>query len=255
MSLGNLARLLGLYRHRRIAGRLVFRESDLYDAWQEIHLRKLLDWLDVDCVFDVGAHRGEYATMLRERVGFRGRIISFEPIPELARELRERSHRDPDWHIEELALSDKVGRESFNVMEVSEFSSLGTPRHDDSRLFVQLNKINRTVEVDSATLGATVSRLRETYQFNRPFLKLDTQGADVAIVAAGRDVICEFVGLQSELAITKLYEESVDFREAINFYEQCGFSLCTFMPINPSHFPRMFEIDCLMVRKDLLQRD
>ena len=73
--------------------------------------------------------------------------------------------------------------------------------------------------------------------------------------AAGRDVIDEFVGLQSELAVTKLYEESVDFREAISFYEQCGFSLCTFMPINPSHFPRMFEIDCLMVRKDLLQSD
>ena len=245
--------MLGVYRHRRIAGRLVFHESALYDAWQEIHLLRLLEWLDVDCVFDVGAHHGEYAAMLRERVGFRGRIISFEPIPELARELRERSRRDPGWHIEELALSDRDGRELLNIMEASQFSSLGTPRHGDSPLFVEMNKISRTIEVDSTTLGASFSRLRQTYKFNRPFLKLDTQGADVAIVAAGRDVVGEFVGLQSELAVTKLYEQSVDFRDAISFYEQCGFSLCTFMPIDPSHFPQMFEIDCLMVRTDLLQ--
>src|SRR6185503_14223092 len=55
---------------------------------EQTHLRRLLAHLDVDCVFDVGANTGQYAEMLRRRAGFRGRIVSFEPIPEAASEVR-----------------------------------------------------------------------------------------------------------------------------------------------------------------------
>ena len=39
----------------------------------------LLPFLAVDCVFDVGAHVGEYSTSLR-RAGYSGDIVSFEPV-------------------------------------------------------------------------------------------------------------------------------------------------------------------------------
>jgi hypothetical protein len=43
------------------------------------HLRRLIRRLDINCVLDVGAHVGQYVYLLREEIGFKGHIISFEP--------------------------------------------------------------------------------------------------------------------------------------------------------------------------------
>jgi hypothetical protein len=61
-----------------------------------------------------------------------------------------------------------------------------------------------------------------------------------------------FVGLQSELAVKKLYTNSVDFRSAITLYGECGFQLSAFVPNNAGYFPQLIETDCIMVRDDLI---
>ena len=253
LSLGKLLGLTGLYHQRRIAGRLVFAEDQLYSVWQEEHLRRLFDFLQVDCVFDVGANHGQFARMLREQIGYAGLIVSFEPLPELAAELQELAAHDANWQIEAVALAPEDGSSEFHVMAVSEFSSISTPRHDESGLFKSLNRVTRTIEVQCETLTTALRRLQLRHGFRRPFLKLDTQGMDTAIVRASADATRQFVGLQCELSIKKPYTHSVDFRSALESYEQCGFALATFLPINPGHFPQMVETDCLMVRRDLLE--
>src|SRR5688572_8587852 len=77
------------------------------------HLERFLTDFQIDCVFDVGANEGQYAEKLRE-IGFRGSIISFEPIPALASVLRRKATRDPDWIIEEIALDETVRTVAFN---------------------------------------------------------------------------------------------------------------------------------------------
>jgi len=61
------------------------------------------------------------------------------------------------------------------------------------------------------------------------------------------------VGLQSELAIKKIYESSVDFRDALTFYQSLGFELSALVPNNAGYFPVLIEIDCIMGRKDILK--
>ena len=218
-------------------------QRKVHHLWEQNHLRQVFERYEVDCVFDIGANYGQYAEMLRRRAGYRGLIVSFEPIPEAAAALRKKASRDPNWVIQEIAVSSHDGEKTFNLMNDSQFSSLSAPQADESSLFSYKNAVNRTVSVKTEKLQNAFSRLHGTYGFERPFLKLDTQGFDVEIVSHARDVMPRFVGLQSELAVTRLYESSVDFRAAITLYESCGFKMSAFVPNNAGHFPVLVETD------------
>ena len=219
---------------------------------EQTHLKKLLSHFDVDCVFDVGANTGQYAAMLRRQAGYKGRIVSFEPIPEAAAKVRLKAAHDPLWTVEEIALADRTEQRAFNVMASSEFSSLSKPKTDEVTRFVDLNKPERTIMVQTRTLADVFPRLQAEYGFKRPFLKMDTQGFDLFVLRGAGPVLSRFVGFQSELSIRRLYQDAVDFREALTFYQSLGFDLSALVPNNGGHFPALIEIDCVMVRRDLM---
>lgn len=230
----------------------IIDKRKLHAVWEYSHLGRLLPWLGVDCVIDVGANAGQYAQMLRQRVGYKGAIYSFEPHPLAVAEARKKARSDPLWTVFESAIGDKDGTASFNVMRNWEFSSFSSPNNRDYDKLTELNTIQQCIEVRTQTLESAIASLRTTHPFSRPFLKLDTQGYDVRIIESAGNTLQEFVGLQSELAITKLYEDSVDFRKALTLYEEKGFTLSALVPNNAGHFPRLLEIDCIMIRNDLL---
>jgi hypothetical protein len=119
--------------------------------------------------------------MLRDPVGYRGPIVSYEPISELAAELGTLSSIDPDWHIVELALDREDGPAIFHVMADSQFSSLHHPAIDQPAIFTVGNSIAREVTVTRATIGAELPKWRDRLGFTRPFLKMDAQGNDFAV--------------------------------------------------------------------------
>jgi len=237
---------------RRLLDYRLIEESEIHAVWEQRHLRRLLHHYDVDCVFDVGANYGQYAQMLRRFGGYKGWIVSFEPIPAAAAALRAQAASDRKWIIEEVAVGRRDGVETFNIMKSSQFSSLSVPRHDEAGMFHELNSVVESVSVKTETLDTVFARLRQRLRFRRPFLKLDTQGYDAAIVSHAGAALMEFVGLQSELAVKKLYVDSQDFRDALTLYESRGFTLSGLVPNNAGHFPRLIEMDCIMVRTDLL---
>jgi hypothetical protein len=110
----------------------------------------------------------------------------------------------------------------------------------------------RSILVATETLAEAYPRLKAQYGFRRPFLKMDTQGYDMSVLRGAGDIIREFAGFQSELSVRRIYEEATDFREALTYYQSLGFDLSAFVPNNAGHFPALIEIDCIMVRSDLL---
>jgi FkbM family methyltransferase len=224
----------------------------LYKYCEQDHLRRLLHHYEIDCVFDIGANNGQYAKMLRKDARYTGLILSFEPNPVAAEKARHLAANDPLWHVEQIAISASDGLQSFHIMADSQFSSLSTPRHDETDLFSDWNKVTETIDVKTETVTTAYHRLQAKYGFKRPFLKMDTQGYDVEIVSHAGPALSEFLGLQSELAVKKLYKNSMDFKKAIEVYESLGFELSAFVPNNGGHFPELLETDCIMIRKTAL---
>jgi FkbM family methyltransferase len=208
-------------------------------------LSRFFKVFEIDCVFDIGANTGGYARRLRED-GYRGTIVSFEPIPALAAKLRVAAARDQRWFIEQVAMHERVQDVTFNIMSNHEFSSLNAPKHSETQLLARMNTVVETLTLRTATLDALYDTYKAKLHFQRPFLKMDTQGNDVAVARGAGDRLGQFVGLQSELAVKRLYEGQYDYRAAIDFYEQAGFVLTSLVPNNAGHFPDLIEIDCIM---------
>lgn len=235
----------------RLDARLV-RGDNVGQLLEQFHLRRFFAAFEVDCVFDVGANRGQYATMLREEVEYRGPIVSFEPVPAALEVLREAAAGDPDWYVVGAALGDAAGVRPFNVMKGDQFSSMLTPSSRELGSLVHRNTVTEQIEVDQRTLTDEVRRQRALLGFARPFLKLDTQGNDLSIAAGGEEVLSDFAGIQTEMAIKRLYEGSPDLPTTLAFFQSRGFDVSALVPNNRGHFPILVEIDGIFVRRTLV---
>jgi FkbM family methyltransferase len=224
-----------------------------YYRFPEIrHLRQMVDGLKIDCIFDVGANEGQYARMLRRWVGFRGRIISFEPNPDVLAKLSMASKNDPLWTVEPLALSSVSGKVTFNATSDTQFGSIEKPVDDEQSALRSHLSVTQRIEVESETLESAFVRLRERYGFERPLLKMDTQGHDLSVFRSGINIIENFVALQSELSFLPFYDNVPLFDETLTEYKICKFKLSAIFQNNRGHFPLLREMDCLMVNDKYL---
>jgi len=238
----------------KLSGTVITHPAEIHQLPERVLLRRFFADFEVDCVFDVGANKGQYARQLRDDIGFQGHIVSFEPIPYVYVDLAKRASTDPKWHVARQALDREAGPAIFNVMASDVFSSLHRPAEDQPSRFSQTNTISTSIEVTRATLATEYVRWRDELGFKRPFLKMDTQGNDLAVFEGAGDMIAHFVGLQSELSYRPLYAGIPGFAETLQAYEARGFRLTGLVPSNAGHFPDLHEIDCIMYRTDAALR-
>ncbi len=230
----------------------LIRKNKVSLIFERVHLKKFFKEFQIDCVFDIGANYGQYAKMLRNNVGYKGQIISFEPIPAAQKILYKLSKSDPKWHIEPFALSDLSGKEVFNIMKNDQFSSLHKPSNNEVELFNLVNKVSEELIIETKTLSFMFEKYKTLLKFKKPFLKMDTQGHDLQIAKGSENILKSFVGLQSELSIKRIYDDTPDFKKVIEYYNSQNFELSAFVPNNEGHFPRLIEIDCIMYNKNFL---
>ncbi|MET0240881.1 MAG: FkbM family methyltransferase [Sphingobium sp.] len=215
-------------------------------------LRRFIRHFGVDCVVDVGANAGQYASMLRRDVGFRGTILSFEPNPTVFAALERRAASDADWHCYNMALSDKDGTASFNIMAADQFSSLNRPTERLDAVFQTRNRVEKTVEVETRRLDGLWPQLAGWHNVSTPFLKMDTQGHDRSVCTGAEAVLGIMAGVQTELAVRPIYQGATGYREMIALLAQAGFSPNAVFANNKGHFPLLVEMDGLFVRDRLV---
>ncbi|MFD7293901.1 FkbM family methyltransferase [Streptomyces sp. NPDC059897] len=210
------------------------------------HVAEMLDHYGVNCVFDVGANVGQYGKRLRQS-GYKGRIVSFEPVPRFLEKLRERSGDDPDWHVFPCGLGRSDELRPMHV-EWNTMNSLLSPSDYGNAAYKRFTK-GRTEEIQVCRLDGLMDQALAGIPDPRPYLKMDTQGYDLEVFAGAGKRADDFVGLQSEVALLRLYEDSPRMEEALAVYEERGFEVTGMYPVTrEKNTGRVLEFDCVMMR-------
>lgn len=207
----------------------------------ELHLlRRLINLLDINCVLDVGANNGGFAKELRQ-IGYRGRIVSFEPIAEEFDALSRSFAGDAGWRGFPVALGSQEAMTTFHVQHgasgMSSFLDVLRPRPGLSSRSVQVLRLESLFPSLVADMASP-----------RILLKMDTQGYDLEVFRGAGECIAAIAGLQSELSAQPLYHGMPHYLESLRVYEAAGFELYNLTQMNRARDGTVVEMNCLMKR-------
>ena len=199
----------------------------------------------VDIVLDVGANVGQFGALLRVK-GYRGRIVSFEPIHTVYQELADKAAADGNWEANNFALGAKSERTVINVSRSSVFSSI-LPSTDAAAQFDDEAVVSRTERIEVRKLDDITFAASDTI-----LLKIDTQGFEREVLEGGRHLLPRVKGVLMELPIVHLYEHTWRFHEAVEYMADVGFVPAQIHPVNYHSADQvsLVEVDCLFRPRD-----
>ena len=225
------------------------RNLDLITNPFPVRVTTALRWLRVDTVVDVGANIGQYSSSLRAS-GFRGRIVSCEPLSDAFAALAKRAASDPGWTAVHTAVGDKPGTLEINVAANS-FSSSVLPMADAHREAAPGSEFVGSQTVPVTTVEDLVRE--QDIEPARTFLKIDTQGYESRVLDGAGDLVGRFPAVQLELSFVPLYEGQDLFGDLTARMERAGYGLfCIETGFGDPRTGRMLQADGLFVRSDLI---
>jgi FkbM family methyltransferase len=192
---------------------------------------KLLESRRVNCVVDVGANDGGFATAIR-RHGYAGRIISFEPLREPFKSLRKKAISDGNWETVQCAVGDAKREVTINVSGNKGQSSSALPMLEAHINAAPHARYIGTETVNQERLDSLLPQLGVRPD-SRTFLKVDVQGYERAVLDGASNLFADgaIIGLQLELSLVPLYGGAMTYREGLDRAESLGMTLVRLDPI------------------------
>ena len=173
----------------------------------------------IDVILDIGANEGQYAQWMRG-LGFRGRIISFEPIEAQFAVLARKAADDSRWECHRLALgpsdSDIALHIASNPIATSVF---------------EVTTEHLAVSRDSAIVGTERVPMRSLTSLwpslgidgRRLYLKADVEGFELEVLRGTGPHLRDIELIELELAITPMYRGAPLISDVIGFLASRGF--------------------------------
>lgn len=192
---------------------------------------QLLNYYDVNCVIDVGANDGGFATSIRG-AGYKGRIVSFEPLTKPFTSLSRTAARDANWDVFQYAIGANKDTITINISGNSGLSSSILPMLDTHSTAAPNSRYVDSETVDQESLDSLIPKLGVSAT-DRTFLKVDVQGYEAAVLDGAPNLLASTgnAGLQLELSLVPLYEGGMTYREGLDRAEALGMSLMGLSPV------------------------
>jgi FkbM family methyltransferase len=223
---------------------LVISENSIKNN-EALLISGLLKSKAISLVLDVGANQGQTALKFLKQ-GYRGRILSFEPVPTAFRELKKRSDRFKNWTAEETAIGSETGEVDVNIAGNIESSSILKMLDTHTKAAPG----SAGTEVQKAKLQTLDSFFPESIQpTDHIFLKIDVQGYEPQVLLGAGKVLPFVKILQIELSLVPLYDGAPDYKEVIKRIEEMGFQLFSLLPgFSDSETGQLYQMDGLFIR-------
>jgi FkbM family methyltransferase len=180
----------------------------------------------VNMVLDVGANEGQFGKMLRS-LGFRGRIVSFEPLMDAFASLQRTAANDPLWTCHNIGLSDVDQTAMINVSANSYSSS-----------FLPVSARSVRIEPGIAYVAHQEASLRRLDGiFDKVarsgeviYLKIDTQGYELNVLRGAIKALQRAPLVQLETAFSEGYEGQPLIEGVIGYMRELGYRIVAIEP-------------------------
>jgi FkbM family methyltransferase len=200
----------------------------------------------IDQVFDVGANQGQFALRLR-RLGWQGRIVSFEPLSREHALLTRHAAGDADWTVApRVALGNAAGSAALSLFpDDSSLSSLlpvaGTsalPRKGSTPVGSETVPVERLDALAGTWLDG-----------RKTLLKLDVQGYEAHAVAGAAGILNRIEAIWLEVGILPCYAGEWSYLDMLGALRRKGFHAIYLAPISPRRrLKETVQMDVLAVR-------
>ncbi len=218
-----------------------------------IRLAMLLDRLRATLVIDIGANEGQFAADLRA-AGYRGRIVSVEPLSVAHTALTRAADNDSQWTIaDRCAVGATPGKATLHVAGNSVSSSLRemTTAHLDAAAY---SKYVGTEEVRVVTLADLIAQYGGGSDA-RIFVKLDVQGHERDVLDGAGDCLDTIGGIQLELSLVELYTGQALMPAQVAFLAARGLALWSLdRGFMDGKTGRLLQCDGTFVRESAIAR-
>jgi FkbM family methyltransferase len=214
-------------------------------------LREVIRSRGINCVIDVGGNRGTFAQRVR-KLGYDGRIVSFEPSPTVLPVIRAAALQDANWTVRPVALAAESGTGQLRLHQESQLDSLldTLPGVTDQ---VPMMASAGTVAIAVSTLEEEFPHIIEGIAEPRVLLKSDTQGYDDQVLrgAGAGGISPAVVAVLVELSAQPIYQEQPRMTSVMELVMAAGFTPVAFEPFfHSSDGLRIVELDALFMRAE-----
>ena len=218
-----------------------------------IRLAMLLDRLRTTAVIDIGANEGQFAADLRA-AGYRGRIVSVEPLAAAHAALTKAAAKDSQWIVaDRCAVGAAAGEATLHVAGNSVSSSLRemTAAHLDAAAESQYVA---TEEVCVVTLADLIARYAGSSDAGF-FVKLDVQGHERDVLDGAGSRLDTIGGIQLELSLEELYSGQALMQDQVTFLAAHGLALWSLdRGFMDGKTGRLLQCDGTFVRESAIAR-
>lgn len=232
-----IARLLGLEIRR-------FLPSSSAAA----QFRTMLRSQNINLILDVGANVGQYGSELRGHVGYKGRIVSFEPMSLAHEVLTKAAAKDDQWDVSKrVAIGAKQGEIAINISHNSVSSSV-LPILESHTSAEPESRYKGSESVPLVTLDSVAMKYFSDGTVG--FLKIDTQGYESQVLEGAEKTLASIVGVQLELSLVPLYVGQMLMPELIARMTELGFDLWGISPtFADPESGRMLQVDATFFKR------